>query len=118
MFEFQYSKLSLFLPIALMAVDILAGFTCAWARKKVNTSTMRKGLAKKFGEILILVVANVVFYSMGVSEAIVHGASIYISAMEFLSICENLEKLGVKMPKILTDIFESAKRNGGEKDVR
>lgn len=112
MLEFQYSRLSLFLPIALMAIDILAGFICAWAKKRINTAVMRKGLAKKFGEILVIMIANVVFYSMGVSEMVVYGTAIYISAMEFLSICENLEKLGIKMPKILTDIFD--KKNGGE----
>ena len=116
MIDFQYSRLSLFLPIALMAIDILAGFVSAWAKKKINTSIMRKGLAKKFGEILVLMIANVVFYSMGLSEAVVYGTAIYISAMEFLSVCKNLEKLGVKMPKILTDIFETKKQNGGENE--
>lgn len=112
MFEFQYNRVTVALPLALMALDIVAGFICAWAKKKVNTSVMRKGLAKKFGEILVILVANVIYYTMGVTEMVLYGTTIYISAMEFLSICENLKKLGVEVPKVLTDIFD--KKDGGE----
>lgn len=110
-------------PCILMAVDIATGFVNAWAKHNIKSAIMRQGLARKFGELVIIGMAQLFFYSLGLSKVIVSGVSFYIGIMELISICENLDKLGVPIPKFIKRALHDAQEKlakepeeGGEDD--
>lgn len=90
------------LPFILMIVDIITGYYNAWEKKEIKSSKMRDGLGKKIAEISYILIGflfSIAFNMPAISIFI----SIYIIYMELMSIAENTAKLGVPMPKILSD---------------
>ena len=98
--QFTSNLWSFLIPLFLMSADIVTGLTYSWVKKKFESKVMRQGLGKKIGEIIALITANVVCYGTNVPDGIALGIAIYIMVMEGLSICENLRKLGIKIPFI------------------
>ena len=90
---------ALIVPCVLMAIDFATGFLNAWARKEVQSAKMRTGLAKKLGEIAALVATKLCVLGMALPNELMTGVSLYIVAMELVSITENLALLGVPVPK-------------------
>ncbi|MBR2189577.1 MAG: phage holin family protein [Eubacterium sp.] len=97
----------LILPMAMMAIDILTGLINAWKQKDFQSALMRSGLAKKAGEILILVVGILFTYGMGLPSYILKLISLYIILMELMSVIENLDKLGAPLPKFVKDVINN-----------
>jgi phage-related holin len=60
---------------------------------------MRTGLSKKVGEISILVLGEVFTAALSLPSYFIQGIAIYIIIMELMSIFENLDKMGVPVPK-------------------
>lgn len=113
MINFQHSWDILICPMVLMLCDIISGFLGAWKDKKISSSKLRSGIIHKFGEILIIVISIYLNYSIGIPAEISKFVSAYIIVMEIISIIENIEKLGISLPKSITDRLEKAK---GEED--
>lgn len=91
----------LLLPCSLMAIDFLTGFINAWMTGHIKSYVMREGLAKKCGEIALLVAGEVMSIGLNVPVYILAGVSAYIMLMEIISLFENLEKLGVPIPRFI-----------------
>ena len=106
-FQFRNELWVLFIPLGLMAIDILTGVIKAWGQSDFKPSIMRAGLAKKAGEILILVAGEIISYGLNLPEAVMNAASFYIIFMEVMSILENLDKLGVPIPKFVKDAINN-----------
>lgn len=106
-FQFRNELWVLFIPLGLMAIDILTGVIKAWAQHDFKPAIMRAGLAKKAGEILILVAGEIISYGLNLPEAVMNAASFYIIFMEVMSILENLDKLGVPIPKFVKDVISN-----------
>ena len=106
------------LPCILMALDIVTGFVNAWIKGEVKSSVMRQGLAKKFGELVVISIAQILLYAVGLPVTAASGVSIYICFMETVSICENLDKLGVPIPNFIKKAMQKAgdKLSGEEED--
>lgn len=106
-------------PISLMAIDYATGLVNAWIKKKIKSSKMREGLAKKFGELCVLAIGALFSYGFSIPLYILYFMSIYIIVMELISICENLSLLGVPIPTFiknaLNDANESIQNNGTKK---
>ena len=87
-------------PLILMALDFATGFLNAFIKHEVKSSVMRTGLAKKAGEVVILVIGELIVYAtvIPVKSQIMNFLSVYISLMELISILENLALLGVPVP--------------------
>lgn len=98
------------LPAILMALDIVTGFVNAWSKNDIKSSVMRQGLARKFGELVAIAIGQLFFYGVGLPKYIVAGISTYIILMELISICENLKKLGVPIPKFISRALASAEK--------
>lgn len=98
------------LPAILMALDIVTGFVNAWSKNDIESSVMRQGLARKFGELVVIAIGQLFFYSVGLPKYLVAGISTYIILMELISICENLKKLGVPIPKFISRALASAEK--------
>lgn len=83
----------------MMGIDIVTGFLNAWKKKQVKSSVMRTGLAKKVGEVCVILMGVAVIKGTTAPHYILAVLSFYISLMEAVSIAENLDKLGVPIPK-------------------
>jgi toxin secretion/phage lysis holin len=106
--QFTQDLWVVFVPLILMAADIATGFINAWAKHNIKSAIMRQGLARKFGELVIIAIAQLFLYAVGLPKTIASGVSFYIAIMELISICENLDKLGVPIPKFVKKALHSA----------
>ena len=106
-FHFRNELWVLFIPLGLMAIDVLTGIIKAWAHNDFKSAIMRAGLAKKAGEIMILVVGELVSYGMMLPDVIMNCISFYIIFMEIMSILENLDELGIPIPKFVRDVINN-----------
>lgn len=117
-FNFRNELWVLFIPLGLMAIDILTGIVKAWAQNDFKSAIMRAGLAKKAGEIMILVVGELISYGLMLPDTIMNGVSFYIIFMEGMSILENVDELGVPVPgfikKVINNVDDQLK-NGSNK---
>ena len=107
-FHFRNELWVLFIPLGLMAIDVLSGVIKAWAHNDFQSSIMRSGLAKKAGEIVILVVVELVSFGLLLPEAVMYSISFYIIFMEIMSILENADALGIPIPKFVKDVINNA----------
>lgn len=106
-FEFRNELWVLFIPLGLMAIDVLTGIIKAWAHNDFQSAIMRAGLAKKAGEIMILVVGELVSYGLMLPGSIMNCISFYIIFMEVMSIMENADELGIPIPKFVRDVINN-----------
>ena len=118
-FHFRNELWVLFIPLGLMAIDVLTGIIKAWAHNDFKSAIMRAGLAKKAGEIMILVVGELISYGMMLPDTIMNCISFYIIFMEIMSILENMDELGIPIPKFVRDVINNVDdqlQNGNKKE--
>ena len=116
--SFQDPGWILLVPTCLMGFDVLTGVVHAWSTGHLKSYRMREGLGRKFGEITILCIGQIFTVGMNLPWYILPGISFYIIVMELVSICENLKKLGLPMPKFIDKALASMNDmilNGSEK---
>ena len=104
------------IPGVLMAVDILTGSLNAWAKSNFKSFKMREGLVKKCGEITILAIGQLFTIGLVLPTYIMSGISFYIIFMELISICENLQKMGVPIPKFIKKALDDTEKALEEKE--
>lgn len=97
----------LLIPVAMMAIDIITGLLYAWSTKSFESAKMRTGLAKKCGEILIILIGMLFVYGTNIPTYILTGISAYIIFMELMSVLENLDKLGVPIPAFIAKVLNN-----------
>lgn len=90
------------LPIILCIIDVVTGYVNAWKRNELSSKKMRDGLAKKFGEIVLCLLGWLGYLSFGMKLIAVF-PTFYIVTMELTSIFENLDNLGVPIPKVIRE---------------
>lgn len=95
------------LPVILMAIDIITGFANAWASREVQSSKMRNGIVKKVGEMMLIVAVGVVCYAVMLPVEILYCVSFYIAFMEGVSVLENLDLVGVPIPKKIENVINN-----------
>lgn len=116
-FKFTNEFWQLILPVALMGIDFITGLTYAWSTRTFKSKKMRSGLTKKVGEITILVIGELFTAGMRLPFAIMAGVSLYIMFMEFMSIMENLKKMGVPIPGFISKVLNTVDLALKEEDV-
>jgi toxin secretion/phage lysis holin len=110
--KFSHEYWIIVLPLVLMVFDIITGYYNAWKNKEVSSSKMRDGLGKKLAEIVYIGAGILVSKAFSII-ALEYFISIYVIYMEIISIAENCEKLGVKMPEKIEEKLNNS--NGGDK---
>lgn len=93
-------KMMVLIPICFIFFDVLTGILKAIKTKKVNTSISRDGLIKKCGWFVTILFGIFFYYACNTIVALCGIASVII-ATESVSIIQNLEKIGVKVPFLL-----------------
>ncbi len=106
-FKFTNELWILILPVSLMGIDFLTGLLYAWSTSTFKSKKMRSGLTKKVGEIAILVIGELFSYGMRIPPVIMAGISAYIIFMEFMSVMENLKKMGVQIPGFISKVLNT-----------
>lgn len=113
-FRFVNEFWTLVTPLCLMGIDIITGTVNAFAKKQFKSKKMRMGLSKKIGEIAILVIGELFSFSLGLPDYIMSCISFYIIMMEFMSIMENIDKMGVPLPKFISEVINNKDDNISE----
>lgn len=119
--SFRNAYLVVYAPMILMAIDFLTGTLNAWLKHKIKSYIMRQGLAKKTGEIIAIVLGEFFSYVFLLPTIVASFISIYVMVMETISICENLDKLGVPVPAFIKRALSTAKDKmdeGGSNDEK
>lgn len=110
--HFANSAYIILVPAVLMVIDIIVGILNAWKSKAIKSSKLRDGIVHKFDELIIIVVALFLQFTLGLPREIPVFSATYIIIMELISILENLSKSGVKVPewvtKRLANVLEEA----------
>lgn len=98
--ELQYSHTYwiFLLPLVLIAADVLSGWIQATINSTWDSTKMRKGLFRKGGEMMVVIVAWVVGLALPLDFNIAFFFSLYVVIMEALSVIENLDLAGIPMP--------------------
>ena len=112
----------LILPFILMIIDFVTGIFNAWATGHLKSYKMREGLNKKFAEISMITISVIFTWVLKIPNYISYGITVYVVIMELISICENLDKMGVPIPKFVKRALRNAEykiqnqneRKGGE----
>lgn len=86
------------LPLILIGADIITGWIQASVNGTWDSTKMRKGLYRKTGELLIILIAYAVQEAVTLSIDITACISAYVIIMELLSIIENLDQAGIPVP--------------------
>lgn len=115
--HFEKSWYILIVPMVMMAFDYLTGIMKAWHNHDIQSSKLRDGLNRKFGECIVIIISLFLQYSIGLPKEITTFISIYIIVMELISIIENLDAVGVKVPKWIKDRLVSIAEDNDEKEV-
>lgn len=105
-------------PIIGAAADIITGWIQASVNGTWNSSVMRKGLYRKGGEFLVVIMAYVAELAID-AVAGVHLAtclSMYIGLMELISVIENLNAAGVPVPTFLKNRLDKIKENADKNE--
>lgn len=107
-----------------MLIDLLSGFTCAAIFKQstktdsggLSSAAMTKGVAKKVGMLLLIAVA----YRVGLALSTAYLRDAVVIALiveEAISILENLGKMGIKIPSVLSEAIDVLNKKVIEKEV-
>ena len=86
-------------PLIFMLCDVVSGLAKAYVQKNIISHKMRSGIIKKCGEMMIIILTAVVVYSVQWPHQIIAIVSVYMILMEIISIMENLDEIGVPIPK-------------------
>lgn len=105
---YTHSYWTLLLPIIMMGADVLTGWIQASVNGTWDSTKMRKGLFRKSGEIVILVLAYVIQIAIALPINIFMFISIYVCVMEVLSVIENLDQAGLPVPSWITRRLKKA----------
>lgn len=93
-----------------MALDYITGIIKAIYKKKLNSKLGLKGILKKLGYIVIVVVATLFDHLIGDSTMAVRSLVIYFFiSNEALSILENWSMMGLPLPNKIFQVFENFK---------
>lgn len=104
---------SLFISLLIvMAIDYITGLCKAIYKRKLNSSIGMKGIIKKFGYLIIIILATLFDRLINDDTMAIRTLVIYFFVSnESLSILENWGALGLPLPKKLYEVFEKLKEN-------
>jgi len=100
--SFTHRYWILFLPLFLMAADVITGWIQATINETWDSTKMRVGLYRKSGEILVIVIAYVIYAAVSLPVDMPAFIAGYIIIMEIISVAENLDEAGLPVPRWVT----------------
>ena len=99
MMKNEYGKVLIWLAfiLILMAVDMLTGFIQAYVNHDIKSGKMSNGLLKKFAllAVLVAIIPLTIVLPEYISGSVIVGVYALETLNEFVSVVENLNKLGI-----------------------
>lgn len=99
--SFTHRYWIILLPLILIGADIITGWIQASVNGTWDSTKMRKGLYRKSGELLTILVAYAIQEAVTLSIDVTACISAYVIIMELLSIIENLDQAGIPVPSFV-----------------
>lgn len=93
----------------MMAVDYASGIMAAFSNKVVSSRAAFKGLMKKGAMCLAVIVANQLDIVVGGGHFMRYAMIMFLIGSEGISFIENLGRLGVNVPTVLSEAFSQLK---------
>ena len=97
-------------------IDYISGLIKAFNTKQLSSKIGFKGILKKVGVLLIVMLAVLIDRVTGETGAIRTLVIYYFVANEGLSIIENLGQAGLPIPKAIKNALKALKEQGNEKE--
>ncbi len=91
------------LLVFLVIVDYGTGIAAAFVNKELSSSRGGRGLMKKVGYFVAIIVAHELSKPLGLGGDIGAAVALFLVINEGISIFENLSKIGVPLPTSLTE---------------
>ena len=101
------------ISLIMIFTDVIVGYLKAIKNKKINSSISRDGYIKKIGWVIAIIFGFILDYLLSIS-LFLKGTSLICITTEGMSIYENLNEIGVKLP--FSKYFEKLNRKGDEED--
>ena len=93
--------------LAFTSIDYITGLLRAGSEHRISSAIAFKGIARKVAMFFLVAVAHLIDQMLGNSEAFKVAVCLFYIGNEGISIIENAEKLGVKIPDFLHGKFLS-----------
>ena len=100
---------ALVILVVVIVIDYITGLLKAWVKGNIDSKVGRKGIVKKIGCLVYVVLAVCLDHLAGDTGAIRTLVIYFFVANEGISITENLGALGVPLPQILMEKLEQLK---------
>ena len=94
-----------------IGIDYITGVLGAIYKGKLSSNVSAKGIIKKSGYILLVVVAGALDVLISSDGYIRHGITLMFIANEGISILENWARMGIKIPEFIKERFGDLKNN-------
>lgn len=110
---YLFGGLDVFISVfcTILLLDTITGMIKSLFNGCYSSSKFRKGLGKKIGYLIAIVLSVQLDYLMG-NIGVLRGAMILcLTANESISIVENLGEIGVPFPDVVINSIESLKNN-------
>lgn len=104
--------------IAITTINLITGVLRAGSEGKISSKVAFKGIARKVVMFFLVAVAHLIDQLLGNSEAFKAAVCLFYIGNEGISIIENADKLGVKIPKFLHGKFLSFTEENAEKELK
>ncbi|MFJ7842026.1 holin family protein [Lysinibacillus sphaericus] len=101
--------------VIFMAIDYILGVMVAFVVKNVDSRKALIGLFKKVAMILMVVAAVQLDLATESGNFMRNAMILFLIGMEGISMIENLGKLGLKVPKFLTNAFKQLQIDNDDK---
>lgn len=101
--------------LIVIVIDYITGVMSAIYNKKLNSTIGLKGILKKFSYLIIVSLSVILDRIVGDTGAIRTLIIYFFVANDGISIVENIGKMGVPLPKKLTEVLEQLRNKGDGK---
>lgn len=101
--------------LIVIVIDYITGVMSAIYNKELNSTIGLKGILKKFSYLIIVSLSVILDRIVGDTGAIRTLVIYFFVANDGISIVENIGKMGVPLPKKLTEVLEQLRNKGDEK---
>ena len=96
------------LLFTVIIIDYITGLMSAIINRNLSSSIGYKGLIKKFGIVLIVVLSFQIDKFMG-TNFVMSGTILFFVSNELISIIENYGKIGLPLPPQITNVIKMLK---------
>ena len=100
--------------LIVIVIDYITGVMSAIYNKNLNSTIGLKGILKKFSYLIIVSLSVILDRIVGDTGAIRTLVIYFFVANDGISIVENIGKMGVPLPKKLTEVLEQLRNKGDE----